>query len=210
MIAAFTDIFATLAAQGYAPTLNIMDKSAPRWLKYTSRPTKLASSWYHLITIMQMQPNGQSSRLKITSSWALPLLTRTAPCNFGMNFYHNQTHTQPTPFFATQSQQISKQRGRWEVRLQQIAHHANLDKRTHVGRSQCLCQLGATWNGYILHQPCPQTLLVPVFYMPAMRNHITDTWHLYPSHCETPSISLTYQTITIATDVLKALGGTIP
>jgi hypothetical protein len=42
MIAAFTDILATLNARGYAPTLNVMD--APRQSKPTSEATKWIST----------------------------------------------------------------------------------------------------------------------------------------------------------------------
>jgi hypothetical protein len=49
------------------------------------------------------------------------------------------------------------------------------------------------------------------FYMPGtQRYRVADTWRLYPTHCATPTISDTEQTIIQAADTLTALGGTVP
>jgi len=49
------------------------------------------------------------------------------------------------------------------------------------------------------------------FYMSGtQRYRVADTWRLYPTHCATPKISDTEQTIIQATDTLTALGGTVP
>jgi hypothetical protein len=49
------------------------------------------------------------------------------------------------------------------------------------------------------------------FYIPATQHfHFSDTWHLYPTHCQIP-IALQHDlSILAAADLLTALGGTIP
>jgi hypothetical protein len=39
---------------------------------------------------------------------------------------------------------------------------------------------------------------------------VADTWHLYPSHCTAPSITHAERSLLEATDILTALGGTVP
>ncbi len=50
-----------------------------------------------------------------------------------------------------------------------------------------------------------------LFYIPSMqRFRFSDTWHLYPTHCQIPVTSQHNLSIVAAADILKALGNTVP
>jgi hypothetical protein len=55
------------------------------------------------------------------------------------------------------------------------------------------------------HYPCLQ------FYIPAThRFRFSDTWRLYPSHCQVPILSEHGKTLQAVGDIFEKLGGTIP
>jgi hypothetical protein len=87
MIVAFSDIFSTLAAHGYAPTFNVMDNECSKVVKAQIKANKMN---VHLVPPHNHRAMQQSMPLlhsRSTSLRALPRLTRTALSNFGMNFY---------------------------------------------------------------------------------------------------------------------------
>ncbi len=49
------------------------------------------------------------------------------------------------------------------------------------------------------------------FYIPAMHHfRFSDTWRLYPAHCQVPVTSQHDLSIAVAADLLKVFGGTVP
>jgi hypothetical protein len=49
------------------------------------------------------------------------------------------------------------------------------------------------------------------FYIPSTRRfHFSDTWQLYPTHCQIPILSKHDKTLQVAGDIFEQLGGTIP
>jgi hypothetical protein len=87
MIAAFSNIFSTLAVHGYAPTLNVMDNECSKAVESQIKANKMN---VHLMPPHNHRIMWQSMplpRSRSTSLWASPLLTKTARSNFGMNFY---------------------------------------------------------------------------------------------------------------------------
>jgi hypothetical protein len=87
MIAAFSDIFSTLAVHGYAPTLNVMDNECSKAVKAHIKANKMN---VHLVPPHNHRSMRQTAPLlhsRSTSSWASPLSTRTARSNFEMIFH---------------------------------------------------------------------------------------------------------------------------
>ena len=87
MIDAFTEIIATLAMRNYHPTLNMMDNECSKAVKAHICKSNMD---IHLVpphTIGSTLLSTPSPLSRSTSLQGSPLLTRTVPCNFEMNFY---------------------------------------------------------------------------------------------------------------------------
>ena len=82
-VAAYKEIYKYLGDRGCKPTLNVADNEYSKAVKNTLTPKELLGNSSKLTTTVSMQLNAPSKRLKITSSLAYALLTKSSHSNCG-------------------------------------------------------------------------------------------------------------------------------
>jgi hypothetical protein len=211
-IAAFTKVFAILRARDYQPALNIMDNECSKAVEKHIRANKM--------TIQLVPPHNH--RVNATERAigtfkehfvaALAIVDNLCPLQLWDKFLPQVELTLNLLRFSHPNPLISanhKLYGPFDFNKTPLAL---------LGTKALVYDDPASWtswapyatNGFYVgpatnHYHCLR------FYIPATRRFcFSDTWHLYPSHCQVPTILENNITILAAGDLLQLLGCTIP
>jgi hypothetical protein len=212
MIAAFSDIFSTLAAHGYAPTLNVMDnecsKAVEAHIKANKMNVHLAPPHNHRVNaaeraIATFKEHFIAGLATVNKNCLLQLWDEFLP------------QIELTLDLLCFSQHNSSRSANEEVNRR---FDCNKTPIAPLGTKGLVYKDPAIHTSWAPHGtdayyigPAPKHYRCLHFYMPATRRYcIADTWRLYPTHCMTPSISQANLTVLQATDVLQSLGTTTP
>jgi len=212
MIAAFTDILTTLNARGYAPTLNVMDNECSKTVKAHIRSNKMD---IHLVPPHNHRVNAAERAIMTFKEHfisALATVDKDCPLQLWNDFLPQVELTLNLLRFLRWDPTKSANKevnGKFDYNKTPLAP---LGTKVLVYEDPAVCASWAPHGTDVYYVgPAPKHYRCMRFYMPGtQRYHVTDTWRHYPTHCATPTISDTEQTIIQATDTLTALGGTVP
>jgi hypothetical protein len=211
MIAAFSDIFSTLAAHGYAPTLIIMDnkcsKAVEAHIKANKMNVHLVPPHNHCVNVAEHA----IATFKEHFIAGLTTVDKNCPLQLWDEFLPQIELTLNLLRF---SQRNPSRSANEEVNG---CFDYNKTPIAPLGTKGLIYEDPAVHTSWAPHGtdayyigPAPKHYMCLRFNMPATRRYrIANTWQLYPTHCTTPSILQADLTVLQATDVIQSLGATI-
>jgi hypothetical protein len=211
MIAAFSDIFSTLAAHGYAPTLNVMDNDCSKVVKAHIKANKMN---VHLVPPHNHHINAAERAIATFKEHfiaGLATVDKNCPLQLWDEFLPQIELTLNLLCFSRCKPSRSTNK--------EVNRHFDYNKTpiAPLGSKGIVYKDPAIYTSWAPHgtdayhiSPAPKHYRCLRFYMPATRRcHIADTWRLYPTQCTTPSILQANLMVLQATNVLQSLGTTI-
>jgi hypothetical protein len=212
MIAAFTNILTNLNACGYAPTLNVIDNECSKADKTHIRTNSMD---IHLIPPHNHRVNAAKHAIATFKEHfisALATVDKDCPLQLWDNFLLQVELTLNLIQFSRRDPTKSANEevnGKFDYNKTPLAPLGNKVLVYDDPTFQASWAPHGTDAYYV--GPALKYYLRLQFYMPGIRGYcVADTWHLYPTHCAAPSISHAECTLLEATDILTALGGTVP
>jgi hypothetical protein len=212
MIAAFTDILATLNVRGYAPTLNVMDNECSKAVEAHIRSNKMD---IHLVPPHNHRVNAAERAIATFKEHfisALATVDKDCPLQLWDEFLPQVELTLNLLRFSRRDPTKSANEevnGKFDYNKTPLAPFGTKGLVYEDPANRASWAPHGTDAYYV--GPAPKHYQCLRFYMPGtQRYRVADTWRLYPTHCATPKISNTERTIIQAMDTLTALGGTVP
>ncbi len=212
MIAAFSDIFSTLAAHGYAPTLNVMDNECSKAVKAHIKANKMN---VHLVPPHNHCINAAECAIATFKEHfiaGLATVNKDCPLQLRDEFLPQIELTLNLLRFSRCNPSRSENKevnGRFDYNKTPIAP---LGTKELIYEDPAVCTSWAPHgtDAYYIGL-APKHYRCLCFYMPATRRYrIADTWWLNPTHCTMPSIFQANLMVLQATNILQSMGTTIP
>jgi hypothetical protein len=212
MIAAFSNIFSTLAVHGYAPTLNVMDNECSKAVEVHIKANKMN---VHLVPPCNHHVNAAEHAIATFKEHfiaGLATVDKNCPLQLWDECLPQIELTLNLLCFSQRSPSRSANKevnGCFDYNKTPIAPLGTKGLIYEDPAVRISWGPHSTDAYYI--DPAPKHYRCLHFYMPATRRYrIADTWRLYPTHCTTPSILQADLAVLQATNVLQSLGATIP
>jgi hypothetical protein len=212
MITAFKEVIAVLQTRVYCLALNVMDNECSTALEQFICSEKIN---IQLVPPHNHQANAAEQAIATFKEHfiaALATVNQLCPLQLWNEFLPQVKLTLNMLCFSRRNPKISANQevyGAFDFNKTPLALLGTKALIYDNPTSRALWAAHAT-DGYYVG-PAPNHYQCLQFYIPATRRfRFSNTWHLYPTHCQIPITSQHDLSILAATDLLTALGGTLP
>jgi hypothetical protein len=211
-IAAFTEVFAILRARDYQPALNVMDNECSKAVEKHIRANRMT---IQLVPLHNHRVNAAKRAIGTFKEHfvaALATIDNLCPLQLWDESLPQAELTLNMLRFSRRNPLISanhKLYGPFDFNKMPLAL---------LGTKALVYNNPATWTSWAPHAtngfyvgPTTDHYHCLHFYIPATRrSRFSNTWHLYPRHCQVPTTLEHDSTLLAAADLLQHLGRAIP
>jgi hypothetical protein len=212
MVTAFEEVITVLKARGYSPALNVMDNECSKTVEQYIRSNNIA---IQLVPPDNHRVNAAERAIATFKEHliaGLSTVDKLCPLQLWDEFLPQVELTLNLLRFSRRNPRISANEevyGAFDFNKTPLAPLGTKALVYDGPESRASWAPHAT-DGYYVG-PAPNHYRCLRFYIPNTRRfRFSDTWRLYPTHCQIPIASQHDLSILAATDLLKAFGGMIP